>query len=548
MLEPSVIERFRQVIMAHTGLVIPAHDTPFLHETLSHRLQVHMRATHAKTTRDDLIETYLKILTTEGRDSETEWQELVLTLTTGESYFFRDAGQMALLRDVLLPELIHFRQPERRLRVWSAGCSTGEEPYSLAIMLQELLPATVPAWRLMLKGSDINAHALQRAKRACYSRWAFRGVSDDMVARYFRRTQDHWSVRPEIQQMVQFEKFNLIKDIFPNPDRQLQDLDLILCRNVFIYFNNETIAGIMARFVASLRPGGYIVTGHAEIQTPVFHLVQSGNLPLLVRQFPASIVFQRPMDGDPLLDRHATPIRSHLMPLTQHDTDRPCPPLSTQGGPPSTHKKQRGTVAPPSAAMPAVRTTRPPSVPRQDEAASPPSPHHAPVATHMEKARRLFAQGQYHEAMTLVTPLRDVDGVAFEAVLILAHIHANRGETTQADAYCQEALKHQPCATEPHFLMATMAHEAGDTELAKTLLNKTLYLDRSHVAAYLQLATIHEESGTMERARHMRLAALDVLRHTPATDRIAYYEEWTVERLTARLQQLVDLSPLPAPR
>ena len=525
MMDHATLARFRHIISTHTGLVVPERDTPLLEEMLAKRLvllpaewgDAHTKAAH-----------YLSLLESEGPASQEEWRALVLELTTGESYFFRDKGQMRLLREVILPELVKFQENKRQLRVWSAGCSTGEEPYTLAILIRQLL-AFPTSWQILLKGTDINDHALQHARRGQYGRWAFRGVDEAVIARYFQRSREKWTLDPAIRQTVTFQKLNLIKDTFPDPSITLCDLDLIVCRNVFIYFGEDAIAGIMARFAASLRPGGYILTGHAEVQHPIAHLVTLNGLPLVTRSFPDSIIFQRPLQEEPPPPPRERPTRTPTVGPTSSSAS---PSPSPSRVPKPARKKTR---PPPFSAAARAAGQRPPTGKR-----SPP-----PVAETdpLKEAHQWFAQGAYAKAIQRAEALLTELDVRFEAHLVLAKSHANLGESDKAEHHGREALRQKPVEAAPHFLLATLVHERGDLEQARDLLQKTLYLDRAHVPAYLQLATLHQEEGAEDRARQMRRAALDVLRDLPASDRVEHYEAWTVKELAAELEKQLDETP-----
>ena len=537
MLDDTIINQFRQIISTQTGLVIPEHDTPLLHEKLCQRL-LKVRSLPEQGASE--AERYLALLEANNQASETEWRELVLELTTGESYFFRDAGQMRLLREVILPELLRIKNNEQQLRIWSAGCSSGEEPYSLAVILQQLLPPA-SKWRILIKGTDINEYALQQARKARYNQWAFRGVDEDIVANYFLPIRDDWLLNSSVREMVTFEKFNLIKDVFPDSSRELCDMDLIVCRNVFIYFNTETIAGVMSRFAASLRPGGYILTGHAEVQYPVSKMVSSGTLPLLVRHFPDSVVFQRPIQQD--VDQRVTVGRTMVTPAIAQST-LPAKPFSpAQSARPDAFTFDNKTISKHKTISESEtnKTSKIGGSREKTAATEPPATDASAELTDnmLKEAGMLFERGQYGKAILLLEPLLDCARLVFDVSLLLAHIHANLGNIGQAETYCQEALRQRPFATAPHFLLASIVHERGDLEQYKNLLNKTIYLDRAHVSAYLHLAAIHQEEGSKPRARQMRLAALDVLHGLPATDRVEHYEEWTVAALVAELEKIL---------
>ncbi|MDW5418188.1 CheR family methyltransferase [Iodobacter sp. CM08] len=197
--------------------------------------------------------------------SSRAWREVLAFLTVGESYFFRDEGQFKLLSEHILPELL--AQNGNRLRIWSAACSSGEEAYSIAILISQLLPTLAIGQRpdIQIIASDVNQLVLEKAKQGIYSEWSFRRVDPAIRSMYFTKQIDGWKINQNIQQMVQFYYGNLQEDLFPAPSTPFHDFDLIICRNVFIYFQAETVSQISSKFVACLKAPGYLITGHGEL-------------------------------------------------------------------------------------------------------------------------------------------------------------------------------------------------------------------------------------------------------------------------------------------
>jgi chemotaxis protein methyltransferase CheR len=186
----------------------------------------------------------------------------------GETFFFRDKGLFSLLKSLILPELIAKRKKQRTLRLWSAGCSTGEEPYSIAIILDELLPRrkdNEALWDILILGTDVNKEAVEKAKKGTYGQWSFRMVSPHLQTRYFTTEKDKWTINESIRNMVEFRTGDLLEDSFPNSASEIHDMDIILCRNVFIYFNREAISIVLEKFIGTLNEGGYLITGHGEL-------------------------------------------------------------------------------------------------------------------------------------------------------------------------------------------------------------------------------------------------------------------------------------------
>lgn len=231
------------------------------------------------------IEQYGQLLAEDSAAGRREREMLTVRFSTGESYFFRDPGQFDLLAAKILPELIERRAAERRLRIWSAGCAAGEEPYSLAMLVDELGPR-VAGWNILILGTDISASALEKARRGEYGQWSFRGLDNERMQRYFRRHGNQWQIEASLRDRVTFRRGDLIRDRFPDPEAGLSDFDLILCRNVFIYLDARAVGRITAKFADTLAEGGYLVTGHSE-------LFGHDTAPLRVRMFAQSAVFQK---------------------------------------------------------------------------------------------------------------------------------------------------------------------------------------------------------------------------------------------------------------
>ncbi|MBF9196247.1 CheR family methyltransferase [Microvirga terrestris] len=209
-----------------------------------------------------------------------EWGKLEAEITIGETFFFRYAEQFAALRETILPEIIARKAATRRLRIWSAGCSTGAEPYSLAILTNEILGESVGTWRVSILGTDINDSVLRTARQARFGKWALRSMPDEQRDRYFLNTgKEQWEVRREFRSLVRFERHNLLSLLDGTSPLELTDFDLILCRNVLIYFHPDTVTRIVGALRDRLDDDGWMLLGHAE-PNPVFStMMQALNLP-----------------------------------------------------------------------------------------------------------------------------------------------------------------------------------------------------------------------------------------------------------------------------
>jgi chemotaxis protein methyltransferase CheR len=194
---------------------------------------------------------------------------LAARLTIGETHFFRIGPQIDALRTVVLPEIVKRRTAARQVNAWSAGCSTGEEPYTLAMLLREQLPPTA-GWDIRLLATDINDRALETVRRATYGEWSFRGTPDPIRRRYFTPDGSHWRLVEPIRRMVRFGIMNLLADPIPSlgkgaaPGQPTRELDLILCRNVTIYFGAEAVRQVYRRFADALVDDGWLILGPSD--------------------------------------------------------------------------------------------------------------------------------------------------------------------------------------------------------------------------------------------------------------------------------------------
>lgn len=210
---------------------------------------------------------------------EAEWAALEAEITIGETFFFRYAEQFAALRETILPDLLKRRRESRRLRIWSAGCANGSEPYSLAILLHELLGDALPEWRITLLGTDLNEAALSTAREGVFSAWSLRSLSPEQRARDFLPAGKNWRLRPIYRAMVRFQRHNLMELLEEGEALEMNEFDLILCRNVLIYFHPETVPPLVRALAGRLAPEGWLLLGHAEPNPAFSAFLQSVPLP-----------------------------------------------------------------------------------------------------------------------------------------------------------------------------------------------------------------------------------------------------------------------------
>lgn len=189
-----------------------------------------------------------------------EMDVLIAKLTIGETSFFRDPEQFAAIREIVLPEIFERKQSSKQLRIWSAGCATGAEPYSLAILMARELADRIAGWDISIRATDLNRDFLARAAEGTFRAWTLRSTSDEVKRECFSQDGQAWTIHPRYKRWISFERMNLIQTSLDDAGH----FDLILCRNVMIYFSPEMNRRLIGQFHQSLEDRGWLVVGSSE--------------------------------------------------------------------------------------------------------------------------------------------------------------------------------------------------------------------------------------------------------------------------------------------
>lgn len=351
---------------------------------------------------------YLELIA-DGVRGRDEMDALVAELTIGETYFFRHKEQFDALRDIILPEVLARNEGVRRLRIWSAGCATGPEPYSVAIMLKHDFGHRIAGWHVSVIGTDINQKFLARARDGRYDEWAFRATPDDVRRDCFDRVGKQWQIKPEYRSFVSFQYHNLIRNRFPSLLDNLAGLDIIICRNVVIYFSRETVEVLVPCFHETLVDGGWLVMGHAEPNMELFRDFRTVNTP-------GAVLYQR-------VDRPAAA--------------GPLPALA------------------PRVVLPApepLRRPRPPLAPRRPA----PPPVRAPASAVPDEGgitaiRALADQGRWAEALTACDGLIAVNALDARAHFYRALVSEQLGDLDGCETSLRRAIYLDRHFVLPHY-------------------------------------------------------------------------------------------------
>lgn len=519
-----LIQLFVQLISNYTGLRIRTQDR----EALCRKLGSRMRALKLSSPED-----YYKLLegginpsnSFSGITAQGEWRELITLLTTGESYFFRDSGQFWLLENVLLPELIAYQRQISRspgnskptLRIWSAGCSTGEEPYSLAILLTQLIPDW-ENWNLFILGTDINYESIVQGQQGLYSRWSFRMVEPERLPQYFQPRKNQWKVEEKYRRLVTFRVGNLARDRFPDSTGDLSHIDLIICRNVFVYFESPVIGEILEKFANTLRPGGYLITAHAELH--------GQNLQQFTpKVFAQSVVYQRLYNSSVKIP--VSPYQGYNLP-----SSFPLPPSSYGSATPIKFDPGKNNLP---------RHTYQPPLYRSSTSDPDLTLKNSDVSLLLQKAETLFQADRLDESLQTFQHIVRLQPRHFQASYLIAKIYANLGNYHQAERYCQQAISIDALSVKPYYIMAHIAEEKGDLDRAKYWLKRILYLAPLSLFAYLELAAIYERESDFKRANKMRRTALDIVENLPPDYSLEFSEKMSLNELKDYLIKVIKV-------
>jgi chemotaxis protein methyltransferase CheR len=383
-------------------------------------------------------------------------------LTVGETYFFRERRAFEILEQAMLPGLIDARRrTEKRLRFWSAGCSTGEEPYSIAILLDKLIP-DLRDWNITILATDINTAALRKADEGIYSDWSFRDAPPFFKDKYFERVNgNRYLLRPDIRKMVTFSYLNLSEDVYPALQNNTNAMDVIFCRNVLMYFAPEHVKRAAERFYRSLVDNGWLIV--SPVETSQIHYTSFATVRIQDSTFYKKDTHKIKPDR-----KIAQYIEKEIVPY----------PL------PLEKVKRRKSVKPSHTAP-------------YDAAGKPKQS----VPTPLEEASILYRKGFYREAEERLSVLISNGSSSQEMLVLYTKILANQGKLEDAFHWCKKAVSAEKFNPQLHYLLAIILEEQKKVEEAKASLKKALYLDPDFVLAHFALANISQRGGKIAEAQ-----------------------------------------------
>jgi chemotaxis protein methyltransferase CheR len=447
--------RLRDLLADYSGVYLDSARQRVLEVGLTQRLY---------TTGDDLASYERRLSGAGGRDVLRQLAELVLN---HETFFFRNVPHLRALREVLLPEL-HRRKPSSSpIRIWSAGCATGEEPYSLAITALETLGTPLPR-PIEIWATDLSEPALRRASAGVYRGRAIGNLPADLLQRYFRPQGDAYVVGEQLRSLVRFDTLNLLEAF---PDRA-RGVDMIFCQNVTIYFQLETCRRLIGRFYDCLPEDGLLFLGFSETLWNVFDRFRSQEVAGAYVYYKESEKLPPAAPSKPAATRQPQPVRA-----SRHRATEPLAASSSKGG-----SSAQTRVSGYDKRSLHEYTAANQSHAQADEAA-------------LRKGRELLELGQGAQALEALRRISPQSEWARPALTLAARVHADRGDLDLAVAEIHRALELDVLNEEAHFLLGVIYSRQQQWQPAVKQFERARYLSPESALASFYLAEADRNLG-----------------------------------------------------
>ncbi len=382
----------------------------------------------------------------------TELNTLATFLTVGETYFFREKAGLDIFRKHIIPGLICKRRyKDQYLRIWSAGCCTGEEPYTLAILLSEMIP-DVENWNITILATDINNIFLEKAKAGIYSPWSFRETSQLIKKQYFNNSGKNFEITPRIREMVTFSQLNLADEQYPSEVTNTMNMDVIFCRNVLMYFNPDQLRLATRRLNASLVESGWLITSAVELNDDFFHDFTGTPFEqgIFYQKRPGKKEISAPYIAKDHLQGSVNPGKTVTGRLTKQYNTSPI---------------KRGLFISPGKV-------------------------HAKENLTLETVQLLFDNGRYSTCIEKCMQLLTINSFVTRSLTLIVKCYANLGKLPEAHHWGEKLLQQDGIDAAAYYLVASILVESNEHELAQQTLKKALYLDPHHVLSHFLLGNI----------------------------------------------------------
>ena len=469
------LERFRSAVACTLGLHIDPDRLPVLAELLEARRETGAGALPAF-------------------DDPRELRQLTRALCVSETYFMRNADQFRALAALLLARA---QSGARHVRLLSAGCSSGEEAYSLAIVLRETLPH-IDDWNVSILAVDVNAHALERAREARYSPWSVRETPKSLLEKYFTKSGAQYRLSDAVRSMVRLEHCNLADS--SSALWQPEAFDIIFCRNVLMYFTRDAMRSVVEHMARALPPGGYLFLGHAENLRGVSHSFR-------LKHSHETFYYER-----------KSVLEVYEPAQTELEREEPDASVASDTAPWYEAIQRASTrIAHLShEASDGKRADAPRSRPSAD-------PSRMESRSLLAEAMALLAQERPQEALLRLDSAASGDSdMDVEWLLLRAVLLVNQGDSVNAERVCEKLLRLDDLHAGAHFVLALCREHAGDPDQAIHYSHMACYLDSEFAMPHLQLGRLARRAGELQTARRELRAARALLPYESPTKLVLF--------------------------
>jgi chemotaxis protein methyltransferase CheR len=529
---------FQELLIEKSGLCFDESRGQSLHLALWQRLQ------HRGY---DSYREYYNLLKFHP-EGQIEIRELLDLITIGETYFFRNKAQFDVLMKFVLLEIIQKKvySQDKSLRIWSAGCSSGDEAYSIAIAIIEVVPS-YKDWNISILGTDVNRNGLARAKEGIYNKKSIGHLPEEYLCKYFTTRGATYILDPKVKELVQFEYHNLVKD--PLIHERMQTIDILFCRNVTIYFDEKTTKRVLENFYNSLAEDGYLFLGHSETlwqitnkfervefpQTFIYRkrvgpvredatkpFMALPDIPLEDLVLPATQVSPFESGGEKyqskaMSDSWSEASASSAEPLRPHDK----PSLSCFESKPQGRGSEGLTSTDQPVFLQAFR-------PGQQEL---PHPFQEKVESAYKGAALCLQEVKEQTLFSSTDHPAAQGGEPLCTDLAKATILANEARYKEAAAILSKIIEMDNLSIEAYYLLGVISYKCNDFKQAEAQFRKVIYVDPDSVLAYFNLGNMYLYQRKYGEAYREFKNAIQLLEKKPKDEQVKFCEDFTVEFL-----------------
>ncbi len=512
-LPSHMLPELSRLVSLHTGLYFPENKWRFL-----------KRGT-AAAIRDLNTDIHHLIRCLYGAPSRHIIDALTTHLTVGETYFLRDKNFFQILQDHILRGITRYpKRDEKKIIFWSAACATGEEPYSIAILMDQLFPA-IQDWDITIVASDINPNALEKAKTGIYSTWSLRGTPEKIIKTYFTPGPgNYFKLLPRIRNMVRFHQVNLIKGPY-SPLLNCNDpIDVVLCCNVLMYFSDADRIRVLRNLSGMIIDNGWLITGPAEsgfVSLPEFSPVR----------FPSALYHRK---GPPRYAPEDHPKPPPEAPVKKHPMT-PARRIDRFSGARACAEKLNRRITDTTAVLP-------PGTSRYER---------------YQEAVAAYKQGYYAQAVEHLLPLFNETALSTktqssdkavnndrpflmktESMILLAKAYANLGDLDPAIGWCEQAIAAEKLNPEIYYLLSSILQTARKLDDAIKPLKQAIYLDPEFIMAHFTLGMLQLQNQMIPESRKSMQNAMMLLEMKDPDEVLPFSEGMTAGRLLATLKSM----------